>query len=252
MNFDWIVVMIMAFVFEVIDAAFGQGYGTLGAPALLLLGYSPKEIIPAILLSQAMGGFIGGILHHQFKNASFLWSRKSDLTKVSVIVVSGILGVAFSSFLGVKFLSKNALSWYIGIMVTLIGVLLISGWKVFFSWAKLYIIGIVSAFNKGMSGGGYGPLVTGGQIVIGVDPKAAVGITDLAEAPICITGVFIWLLMGKALNWDLAIPLCIGAGVAPFLGAYITKIMKIRKFRKTLGIVVLILGVAALLKVLNP
>jgi len=31
-----------------------------------------------------------------------------------------------------------------------------------FSWKRLIAIGLISSFNKGISGGGYGPLVTGG------------------------------------------------------------------------------------------
>jgi len=34
-----------------------------------------------------------------------------------------------------------------------------------FSWKKIFGIEILSAFNKGISGGGFGPVVTSGQLM---------------------------------------------------------------------------------------
>ena len=39
----------------------------------------------------------------------------------------------------------------------------------------------IASFNKGTSGGGYGSVVTGGQLPAGVDGENAVGITSIAE-----------------------------------------------------------------------
>jgi len=33
-----------------------------------------------------------------------------------------------------------------------------------FSWKKITVLGLIASFNKGISGGGYGPVVTGGQL----------------------------------------------------------------------------------------
>ena len=40
-----------------------------------------------------------------------------------------------------------------------------------FSWRKISFLGVVASFNKGMSGGGYGPVVTGDQILSGIKEK---------------------------------------------------------------------------------
>ena len=55
-------------------------------------------------------------------------------------------------------------------------------------------IGILSAFNKGLSEGVFGPVVTSGQILAGQRHKGAIGVTTLAEAPICIIGFFTYLI----------------------------------------------------------
>lgn len=241
----------LALVFEIIDAALGQGYGTLGSPTFILLGFDPKVVVPAILISQAIGGLVAAFCHHKFKNADFSHWQSEDIKKVYIIVSCGIIGVVVASVVGVK-VSKYVLSLYIGILVFVIGMLVLSGIRLQFTWRKLLVIGAVSAFNKGLSGGGYGPLVAGGQAVIGVDCKAAVGITDFAEAPICITGFVVWILCGGTVDLALTIPMCLGAGLAPLLGAWITYKTPLTHFRYVLGSVLVILGVLCLAKIINP
>jgi hypothetical protein len=46
------------------------------------------------------------------------------------------------------------------------------------NWGLLGL-GLLGSFNKGLSGGGYGPLLTIGQILSGVNAKSAVVVGDL-------------------------------------------------------------------------
>ena len=64
-----------------------------------------------------------------------------------------------------------------------------------FSWFKIVTLGTIASINKGMSGGGYGPLVMGGQMLSGVDVKKAIGITSFAESLTCFAGVTMYFLL---------------------------------------------------------
>jgi uncharacterized membrane protein YfcA len=247
-----IMIGVMMFVFEVIDSSLGQGYGTLGTPVLLLLGFNPKIIVPSILISQAIGGMVGAYWHNRYKNADFSNHNTIDMKRVYVIVASGIIGVIVASWIGIR-ISKDILSLYIGMVVTVMGVLILSGIVVKYTWSKLCVLGTISAINKGLSGGGYGPVVAGGQVVIGVKAKNSVGITDFAEAPICIAGFIAWVICGGALPpVDMMVSMCVGAGLAPMVGAYITYKIQLSKFKKVLGAVILVLGILCLMRVLSP
>lgn len=133
-------------------------------------------------------------------------------------------------------------------------------------------VGILSAFNKGLTGGGFGPVVTAGQVISGQDHKGAIGVTTLAEVPIC-TAAFLTYVIGRVIKeiegpildlpfrdffqkifsenifkWELVLALLLGAvTVAPF-GAFTTKKMKTDRLRVILGILVLILGIWTLVK----
>lgn len=244
-------ILILAFILETLDSSLGQGYGTLGSPILILLGFEPQIIVPAILLSQACGGFSAAFFHHHFHNANFKDLKGDDFKKVYLIVSCGLIGVCVASFIGFS-IPKYVLSLYIGILVLAIGLLILANITIFFSWPKFILLGLISAFNKGISGGGYGPLVAGGQILIGVPSKSAVAITDMAEVPICLAGFVIWSFKEQTLPMSLVIPLCLGATLAPMLGAWLTYRLTLPNFRRILGSVLVLLGILCIAKLLNP
>lgn len=64
-------VVAMAFVAEYVDSSLGMGYGTTLTPVLLLLGYSPLQVVPAVLVSEFATGLTAGGLHHRVGNVHF-------------------------------------------------------------------------------------------------------------------------------------------------------------------------------------
>ena len=160
-----ILVGFSAFVMEYIDSSIGMGYGTVLSPLMILFGFEPLLVVSSILISQAAGGFAASVFHHRFRNACFKW-RTRDSNIVMIITVSGILATIFAAIIAIS-IPKAYLSLYIGALVIVIGAILLSNANFRFKWKRIISIGIISAFNKGMSGGGFGPVITGGQIVSG-------------------------------------------------------------------------------------
>jgi hypothetical protein len=69
----WLILMIIvgAFIYEYVDSTLGMGYGTTLTPVLLLVGFSPMQVVPAILLSELISGILAGIFHHFEGNVDF-------------------------------------------------------------------------------------------------------------------------------------------------------------------------------------
>jgi len=247
-----LIILLMAFTYEVVDAWLGQGYGTLGSPTLILLGFNPSLVVPAMLLSQVFGDFSSAYFANRYRNVDFsrIWTQ--DTKRAYVITGSGVIGVVIASYLGGRLISKAVMTTYIGLVVTAMGLLLLSGVVLKFTWRKLCTLGAISAFNKGLSGGGYGPVVAGGQTVIGVGAKNSIGITDLAEGPICLVGFLTWTVINGLPSGEILLPLCLGATIAPALGCWLTKRMSTKGVKRLMGAVILILGLLTLFKVLSP
>jgi len=267
-------IALIAFLAEYVDSTLGMGYGTTLTPVLLLMGYEPMQVVPAILLSELLTGLFAGLAHHRAGNADFrprlaglrLIIREMkqsgiveslrqviprDLCVAMVIAACSIVGTLVAVFLAVR-ISKFYLELYIGTMVLVIGLyILLSRKKQHrFSWTKVTGLGLVASFNKGISGGGYGPLVTGGQILSGVEGKKSVAITSLAEGLTCVVGFLAYLLTKNIQDWTLFPFLCGGAVLSVPLSAYTVKLIKPSYLKLAIGLLTTALGTFTLVKVL--
>jgi len=166
------------------------------------------------------------------------------------LAACSIIGTLAAVFIAVN-VPKWVLKTYIGVLVLSmgIGILLTMGRTFAFSWKKVVGLGLVAAFNKGLSGGGYGPLVTGGQILAGVDGKGAIGITSLAEGLVCFVGVLAYALTGNgAVDWGVAPSLILGAVLSVPFAALTVRKVPMRKMRWAIGIAITVLGLFTLVK----
>jgi len=267
------VIPVLAFLCEYMDSTLGMGYGTTLTPLFMLLGFSPMQIVPVILLSELVTGISAAFFHHREGNVNFkpkstdfakVVERLSSLgyvesfkrgipihLKVALLLgVCSIAGTVVAVFVAVN-VPKFWLKLYIGCLVLAMGVvILVCMNKEFkFSWRKLSILGIVASFNKGLSGGGYGPIVTCGQILSGVEGKSAVGITSLAEGLTCLVGVITYILVTKgALEWKLAPYVIIGAVLSVPLSAKSVKVMTARRLKLAIAVLTITLGTYTIYK----
>lgn len=108
--------------------------------------------------------------------------------------------------------------------------------------------GLLAAFNKGLPGGGYGPLVTVGQIISGVGEKSAVSITVLSEVIVSLTAVFTYILIRANINWLLTSCLIINVSFSAPIAAFIVKRMENGKLKLLIGITTFFLGFVTILK----
>ena len=261
----------LAFVCELIDSGFGMGYGTILSPLLIIFGFNPLVVVPSILISQAFGGTFASFFHHRFKNVNFKPNETNrnklkesvkkdgfigafkktatnDLKVVAVIIILGVIATIIAVLVAVN-IPGWMLKTYIGLLVLAMGLILLSGTKFVFTWKKMIFVGIISSFNKGMSGGGFGPVVTGGQIIAGKNHKNAIGCTTLAEAPICIVSFAAYAIINGFPDTNLMMPLIAGAAIAAPIGAMVTSKINPKKLKVILGVLITLLGVWTLVKI---
>src|SRR4030042_2655848 len=68
--FDYSLVIILGFLLEMLEAFLGMGYGTILTPVLLIMGFAPLHVVPAVLLSQLAGDFVSSFFHHKLGNVN--------------------------------------------------------------------------------------------------------------------------------------------------------------------------------------
>jgi uncharacterized membrane protein YfcA len=241
--------IIASLIMEFIDSALGMMYGTVLSPLLIIMNYPAKEVVPSLLVSQAIGGFIASWRHHRFKNADFK-SGTTDRRIAVTIIWFGVFACLIGVFLSIS-ISPKLLNTYIGLLVAAIGAMILANRSLNLTNGKIYFLGFVSAFNKALSGGGFGPLVAGGQLVFrNRSEKGAIGSTDFAEAPICLFSFLLWVFFKGLPPATLFIPLCVGSAIGGFFGPQCLSIIKSNgTLKKSLGVLVLLEGAWVLYKV---
>jgi hypothetical protein len=263
-----IFIILLALFCEYIDSTLGMGYGTTLTPVLLIVGFAPLQIVPVVLFSELISGILAAVFHHRegnvnlkpkVMNISLIISKlktvgyregyrrgvPTHLRIAILLALCSIIGTLFAVFVAVN-IPSFWLKLYIGILVFAMGVIiLVCRNKAFrLSWRKITALGLIASFNKGMSGGGYGPVVTSGQILSGVEGKSAVGITSLAEGLTCLVGIIAYIFIVKnPIDLTLAPYIIIGAVLSVPLSAKSVRVISDRKL--TLGIAVLTLGLGA-------
>ena len=239
----------IAFICEFFDSTIGMGYGTTLAPILLLMGYEPMQIVPALLFSEFVTGITAAHFHHSVDNVNF--KRGMHDRRVGIVLsFCTLIGVIAAVILAFK-LSPEIIKTAVGIIVLSMGIIIIATYKLkpHFSWFKIVGLGSIAAFNKGLSGGGYGPLVMGGQILSGVNVKAAVGITSLAEGFACFLGIILYFIFKPTIDLQLAPWLMAGAILSVPFSAYTLKWLQDRTAKGIMAIIIILLGLFTIYKV---
>lgn len=238
---------VLSIIMEFIDSSMGMMYGTILSPLLIGMGFRPEVIVPSILISQAVGGAIGTIRHHHYNSANFNGLTK-DTKIVLAIVLPGILACIFGAYVGVL-IPGWVLKLYIGILVIIMGFFCIRKYSFKFSWWKIYGIGLVAAFNKALTGGGFGPLTSTGKIVGGVDPKLSIATTTYAEVPICGLAFVFWIIFNGGIDYIYPLTMSIGSAIGALIGPWVTFKMKTEKMRKLIGVFAIISGIWCIAKI---
>jgi uncharacterized membrane protein YfcA len=261
------VVALIAVAFQYMSVSMGFGYGTILTPVLLVIGFAPLQVVPAVLLSQFAGGLVGGVVHHRVGNINLDFKRDDRLIKerlrglgylprsvdakvIFILAICGAVGALVGVFCAIN-IPKLALEIYIGIMVLTIGILILvrRHRQGTLSWKRLIGIGLLGSFNKGISGGGYIPLVTGGQIISGREVKSSVGSTTVAVTFACAVGFLGYVLIKGDIYWMLVAAASIGSVIAAPFAAMMVKRVDARRLKFAIGIATSLLGALTIAKV---
>jgi uncharacterized membrane protein YfcA len=247
-----ILLMILGFIASYVDNAFGMGFGTL-TPILTALGFKPLIVVPVILISQMSAGFTGSIFHSIFQNIEIDKAETRDVKITLLLTISGMLGMSIAIFFAIN-LSELIVNIYIGVMILTVGILMVKDIGFRFSWRKMYVVSGFASFNKALTGGGYGPITTSGQVISGRDHEESVATSVMSESVLSGYGFLLYFLFNRFSHFELTltliIVLVISSIIATPLGALTADYLNKRKAKRYIGYVSMILGVFTIFRLI--
>jgi uncharacterized membrane protein YfcA len=246
--------VIIGFIVYFIANITGAGYGTILSPLLVLWGFNVKLVVPGIVTSQLIANIVLSALHHWHGNTDLRF-RSGDLRLVTPMFVATGVGALVSSGL-LAIIPGWMVEIYLGIMLIFLGIIIgiasnkscspcnrnRNGFK-----TRIALLSLAAVFNKGITGGGVSPLLSAGQVLLGVDARKAVSLTPLALISSELVMVLFYLYSGLLDDSSgLIIPLTIGALLAAPLVPVRIKKSSDEFIRKTMSTTLIVLGFTVL------
>ncbi len=231
----WYVVLVGLF-FEFMDASAGMGFGTVMSPILMSMGFTPLQVVPVIMIQQATAGLVGAFLHREFENVEWKFSPMSETVKLWLLIsVLGVVAVIISitSIYAIFAVAKIWIKLYVTLL--LLGMGLVAMYQAFtmnrakrpYRFKRMSGFAFLAGFNKGIGGGGYGPVITIGGLISGVPIKSQLAVTAISEGTVSTVAMIVWFAMlGSGMKIDfLLLPTmmitAIGGGI---LAPYATRV----------------------------
>jgi uncharacterized membrane protein YfcA len=250
------VVVLLAFALETTDSAAGMGFGTGLAPLLFVLGYEPLQVVPVLLLSETLTGLVAGAVHQTVANVAFSVRPPNRETRLLGLFVGfGSLAVLASVVLAYFAfrLSEAVIETYVSLLVLAMGAVgLVRArvrTRIEYRPRRLVAFALLAGVNKGIGGGGYGPVVTLGQVLSGVYEKSAVAITTLAEGIVSVVGVLSFLVLlayGVPVDFQLFPSIFTGGFLAAIVAPYLVRVVPNGVWRYLIPVYAFGIGLAGL------
>ena len=239
---------LLSFGAGLIDLSLGMGFGFTVTPIMLLLGYSPIETVPCVLFASSIGGLTSSYFNHQAHNIDLSIGSRA----LKIAVFTGVLGVvgAIAGVTASFNLPTRITGLYIGVLVMASGGLVLYSKALIseFSWGRMTFISLLGALNKGLTGSGFGPVVTTGAMISGISEKASVSIQSFSEAIVSIAGFITYFYMHRQVDWPLIVAMSAGVVIASPISARIISRLKGSRLRLMVGVLAIVIGLFTFVK----
>ena len=110
----------------------------------------------------------------------------------------------------------------------------------------------LAGFNKGIGGGGYGPVITMGQIFSGIYEKSATAIVSFAESIVSIVGILTFFLIsfaGVAVDLVLLPSLFTGGFFAALIAPYLVRVLPNKIWKYLIPVYAFGIGIYSILQI---
>jgi uncharacterized protein len=241
---EFVLLLAIGFVAQLVDGTLGMAYGVLSNAAMLTMGLPPAHASALVHTAEV---FTTGA-----SAASHIYHRNVDWRMVARLGVTGVLG----AILGAWFLSNIE----IGAARRLVyGYLLLMGLYILWQSARIALtprtpagwlapLGLFAGFLDASGGGGWGPVTTSTLIGSGHAPRQTVGSVNTTEFFVTVAAAATFFAELGASPLQHLVPLVLGGVLAAPFGGWAIKHVPARALMIAVGVLIVTLSVFQLLR----
>jgi len=234
----------IGFVAQLVDGALGMAYGVLSNTTLLTIGLPPAQASALVHTAEV---FTTGA-----SAASHLYHRNVDWRLVARLGVAGVLGAVLGAWILSNVDITAARRW-------VYGYLLLMGFYIL--WRSVHIalaprtpagwtagLGFVAGFLDASGGGGWGPVTTSTLIGSGHAPRHTVGSVNTTEFFVTVAAATTFFVELGASSLEHLIPLVLGGVLAAPFGGWTVRHVPARALMTSVGVLIVTLSIFQLLR----
>jgi uncharacterized protein len=241
---EFVLLLAIGFVAQLVDGALGMAYGVLANAAMLSMGLPPAHASALVHTAEV---FTTGA-----SAASHIYHRNVDWRIVARLGVTGVLGAILGAWILSNIEVGAARRW-------VYGYLLVMGCYIL--WRSMRIaaaprtptgwvipLGFASGFLDASGGGGWGPVTTSTLIGSGHAPRHTVGSVNTTEFFVTVAAAATFFAELGASPFEHLIPLVLGGVLAAPFGGWTVRHVPARALMVAVGLLIVILSTVQLLR----
>ncbi len=242
-------ILLFAFIAQLIDGGIGMGYGVSLTTLLLSIGVGTAVASASVHLAEVFTTLFSGVSH--FRMGNF------DQKIFAFLAIPGVFGAVLGAYSAIKFANASFIRPAIALLLLTLGILII----IKFLRKKemldaeydrprvrhLMPLGFVAAFVDAIGGGGWGPITTPTLVLRNAHPQKVIGSVNFAEFFITFSISVTFLFNLPTLELAIVLPMIIGGIIAAPIAALLTKELPVRTVGIFVGGAIVILSLRTLI-----
>jgi len=247
MTTEFLLLLAVGFVAQLIDGALGMAYGVITNSALLLIGLPPSHASALVHTAEV---FTTGA-----SAASHIYYRNVDWRFVMRLGIPGVLGAILGAWILANLDLAAARRWVYLYLLVMGCYILLKSFRIAphrrdpARW--LPPVGFAGGFLDASGGGGWGPVVATTLLGSGHAPRQTVGSVNATEFFVTLAAATTFFVeLGMASLEHLA-PLVIGGVLAAPLGGWAVKKVSARALMTAVGCLIVALSLFQLARILK-
>jgi uncharacterized protein len=236
---DFVLLLGIGFVAQLVDGALGMAYGVLANTAMLSMGLLPAQASALIHTAE--------VFTTSASAASHIYHRNVDWRIVTRLGVTGVLGAVVGAWIlsNLEVAAARRLVY---------GYLLLMGLYILWRSARIALtprtpsgwlipLGLLAGFLDATGGGGWGPVTTSTLIGSGHAPRPTVGSVNTTEFFVTVAAAATFFAELGASPLEHLFPLVLGGILAAPFGGWAVRHVPARALMVAVGLLIVVLSV---------
>jgi uncharacterized membrane protein YfcA len=239
MSFDFVMLLGIGFLAQIIDGALGMAFGIVSNAAMLAVGMPPAQASALVHTAEI---FTTGA-----SAASHIYHRNVDWRLVRRLGIAGVLGAVLGAWvlsnLDVSTARRFVYAYLLvmGLYILIKSMRMMTARQAPAGWTMP--LGFVGGFLDASGGGGWGPVVTSTLIGSGLSPRQAVGSVNATEFFVTVAAATTFFVELGVSHMEHLLPLVLGGVLAAPLGGWAVKRVPARLLMIAVGSLIVTLSI---------